>query len=150
MAEWQHFADEPGAQDYARFLERLRGTVNYGNDEFRQAVADDLRQAAANPRLREQFFTQASEANASCEDRVTLHWNGMQTARLNADVEDGRYDDRLGELIQRGRVAFRKRGFSTTVTKDSAPRLGRGHRMQEPHRARYRAQCHDRYIHCKR
>ncbi|MGY3609701.1 MULTISPECIES: T3SS effector NEL-type E3 ubiquitin ligase NopM [unclassified Bradyrhizobium] len=107
LAEWQHFADEPGAQDYARFLERLRGTVNYGNDEFRQAVADDLRQAATNPRLREQFFTQASEANASCEDRVTLHWNGMQTARLNADVEDGRYDDRLGELIQRGHVAFR-------------------------------------------
>jgi len=107
LAEWQHFADEPGAQDYARFLERLRGTVNYGNDEFRQAVADDLRQAAAHPRLREQFFTQASEANASCEDRVTLHWNGMQTARLNADVEDGVYDNRLGELIQRGRVAFR-------------------------------------------
>ncbi|WP_271612339.1 T3SS effector NEL-type E3 ubiquitin ligase NopM [Bradyrhizobium sp. CCBAU 21362] len=107
LAEWQHFADEPGAQDYAQFLERLRGTVNYGNDEFRQRVADDLRQAAANPRLREQFFAQASEANLSCEDRVTLHWNGMQTARLNADVEDGVYDDRLGELIQRGRVAFR-------------------------------------------
>ncbi|MDA9440461.1 E3 ubiquitin--protein ligase [Bradyrhizobium sp. CCBAU 51745] len=107
LAEWQHFADEPGAQDYARFLDRLRGTVNYGSDEFRQAVADDLRQAAINPRLREQFFTQASEANASCEDRVTLHWNGMRTARLNADVEEGGYDDRLAELIQRGRVAFR-------------------------------------------
>ncbi|MDA9505740.1 E3 ubiquitin--protein ligase [Bradyrhizobium sp. CCBAU 11386] len=107
LAEWQHFADEPGAQDYARFLERLRGIVNHGNHEFRQAVTDDLRQAAANPRLREQFFTHASEANLSCDDRVTLHWNGMQTARLNADVEDGVYDDRLGELIQRGRVAFR-------------------------------------------
>ncbi|WP_338830739.1 T3SS effector NEL-type E3 ubiquitin ligase NopM [Bradyrhizobium sp. 27S5] len=107
LAEWQHFADEPGAQDYARLLERLRETVNYGNHEFRQRVADDLRQAAANPRLREHFFAQASEANASCEDRVTLHWNGMQTARLNADVEGGVYDDRLGELIQRGRVAFR-------------------------------------------
>ncbi|WP_197424490.1 T3SS effector NEL-type E3 ubiquitin ligase NopM [Bradyrhizobium yuanmingense] len=107
LATWHHFTDEPGAQDYAQFLERLRGTVNYGNVEFRGAVADDLRQAAANPKLREQFFTQASEANASCEDRVTLHWNGMQTARLNADVENGVYDDRLGELIQRGRVAFR-------------------------------------------
>ncbi|SDE69441.1 C-terminal novel E3 ligase, LRR-interacting [Bradyrhizobium brasilense] len=107
LAEWQHFADEPGAQDYARFLERLRGTVNQGSDEFRQAVADDLRQAAADPRLREQFFTQASEANASCEDRITLHWNGMRTARLNAEVENGSYDDRLSELIQRARVAFR-------------------------------------------
>ncbi|WP_433995058.1 NEL-type E3 ubiquitin ligase domain-containing protein, partial [Bradyrhizobium japonicum] len=37
LAKWQHFADEPGAQDYAQFLERLRETVNYGNDEFRQA-----------------------------------------------------------------------------------------------------------------
>ncbi|MCA1395599.1 NEL-type E3 ubiquitin ligase domain-containing protein [Bradyrhizobium sp. BRP56] len=107
LAEWQHFADEAGAQDYARFLGRLRGNVNYGNDDFRQAVADDLRQAAANPRLREQFFAQASEANETCDDRVTLHWNGMQTARLNADVEEGVYDDRLGELIQRGRIAFR-------------------------------------------
>ncbi|WP_244553848.1 NEL-type E3 ubiquitin ligase domain-containing protein [Bradyrhizobium arachidis] len=107
LAEWQHFADEPGAQDYAQFLERLRGTVNYGNNEFRQAVADDLRHAAANPTLREQFFAQASEANTSCEDRVTLHWNGMQTARINADVKDGVYDDGLGDLVQRGRVAFR-------------------------------------------
>ncbi|SFN77888.1 Leucine Rich Repeat [Bradyrhizobium sp. Rc3b] len=107
LAMWQHFADEPGAQDYAQFLERLRGTVNYGNDAFRQAVADDLRRAATNPTLREHFFTQASEANTSCEDRVTLHWNGMQTARVSAEVGDGVYDDRLGELIQRGRVAFR-------------------------------------------
>ncbi len=107
LAEWQHFANEPGAEDYARFLGRLRGNMNYGSGEFRQAVADDLRQASANPRLREQFFTQASEANATCEDRVILHWNGMQTARLNADVEDGVYDDRLSELIQRGRIAFR-------------------------------------------
>ncbi|MBB4380266.1 T3SS effector NEL-type E3 ubiquitin ligase NopM [Bradyrhizobium sp. SBR1B] len=107
LAGWQRFADEPGAQDYARFLDRLRETVNYGSAEFRHAVADDLRQAASNPTLREQFFTQASEANASCEDRVTLHWNGMRTARFNADVEEGAYDDRLDQLVQHGRVAFR-------------------------------------------
>ncbi|MHC2440209.1 T3SS effector NEL-type E3 ubiquitin ligase NopM [Bradyrhizobium sp. USDA 4451] len=107
LAEWQHFADEPGAQDYAQFLERLRGTVNYGNDAFRQAVANDLRHAAANADLREHFFAQASEANTSCEDRVTLHWNGMQTARLNAEVKKGLYENRLGELIQCGRLAFR-------------------------------------------
>ncbi|TFV42277.1 E3 ubiquitin--protein ligase [Bradyrhizobium niftali] len=145
LAEWQHFADEPGAQDYAQFLERLRGTVNYGNDGFRQAVADDLRQAAANPGLREQFFTQASEANASCEDRVTLHWNGMQTARLNADVEDGVYDDLLGDLIQRGRVAFRLEALDE-IARDRVNSLASGnpnvddievylayqHRLREP------------------
>ncbi|SCB31456.1 C-terminal novel E3 ligase, LRR-interacting [Bradyrhizobium shewense] len=107
MATWQHFGHEAGAADYARFLDRLRGTVNYGNEAFRQAVAEDLRQAAVRPRLREQYFQLASGANASCEDRITLAWNGMQTARLNADVEDGVYDGRLGELLQHGRVMFR-------------------------------------------
>ncbi|MGN8544438.1 T3SS effector NEL-type E3 ubiquitin ligase NopM [Bradyrhizobium sp. 13971] len=126
LAEWQHFADEPGAQDYAWFLGRLRGNVNYGNDEFRQAVAGDLRQAAANPRMREQFFAQASEANATCDDRVTLHWNGMQTARLNADVEEGVYDDRLGELIQRGRIAFRLEALDE-LARDRINLLARDH-----------------------
>jgi len=145
LAQWQQFADEPGAQDYAQFLDRLRGTVNYGNDAFRQAVADDLRQAAANPTLREHFFTQASEANTSCEDRVTLHWNGMQTARLNAEVQDGVYDDRLGELIQRGRVAFRLEALDE-IARDRVNSLSSGnpdvddievylayqHRLREP------------------
>ncbi|MDA9443269.1 E3 ubiquitin--protein ligase [Bradyrhizobium sp. CCBAU 51745] len=107
VAAWQHFAHEPGGADYARFLDRLRGTVNYRHETFRQAVAEDLRQAAVRPRLREQYFELASGANASCEDRITLVWNSMQTARLNADVEDGVYDGRLGELLQNGRVMFR-------------------------------------------
>ncbi|WFU31581.1 NEL-type E3 ubiquitin ligase domain-containing protein [Bradyrhizobium brasilense] len=106
-ATWQGFAQEPGARDYARFLDRLRGTVNYGNDGFRQAVVEDLRQAAVRPRLREQFFQLASGASERCEDRVTLTWNGMQSARLNADVEDGVYDGRLAELLRQGRVLFR-------------------------------------------
>ncbi|WP_245473944.1 NEL domain-containing protein [Bradyrhizobium zhanjiangense] len=78
-----------------------------GGEAFRQSVAEDLRQAAVRPRLREHYFELASGANASCEDRITLAWNGMQTARLNADVEDGVYDGRLGELLQHGRVMFR-------------------------------------------
>ncbi|MCC8977924.1 T3SS effector NEL-type E3 ubiquitin ligase NopM [Bradyrhizobium acaciae] len=145
LAEWQHFTDEPGAQDYAQFLERLRGTVNYGNNAFRQAVANDLRQASANADLREQFFAQASEANTSCEDRVTLHWNGMQTARLNADVKKGLYDNRLDELIQCGRLAFRVEALDE-IARDRVKSLARSdpnvddvevylayqHRLREP------------------
>ncbi len=107
VAAWQGFAEEPGAQDYARFLDRLRGTVNSASDALRQAVAEDLREAAARPRLREQYFGQAFGASESCEDRITLTWNGMQTARVNADVEAGAYDGRLDELLQQGRVMFR-------------------------------------------
>ncbi|WP_342723965.1 NEL-type E3 ubiquitin ligase domain-containing protein [Bradyrhizobium sp. B097] len=107
VAAWQGFADEPGAQQYSQFLDRLRGTVSYGNAVFRETVAEDLEQTATRPQLREQYFQLAIGASASCEDRITLTWNDMQTARLNADVEDGAYDERLDELLQQGRVMFR-------------------------------------------
>ncbi|MET4121753.1 Leucine-rich repeat (LRR) protein [Bradyrhizobium sp. JR1.5] len=107
IAAWQNFADEAGASEYAIFLDRLRETVNYDNPHFQQVVAEDLRQAAIRPQLRQQYFQLAFGASESCQDRITLTWNGMQTARLNADVEDGAYDDRLGELIQQARVLFR-------------------------------------------
>ncbi|WP_333938088.1 NEL-type E3 ubiquitin ligase domain-containing protein [Bradyrhizobium sp. CCBAU 53380] len=105
MATWQGFADEPAAQDYARFLDRLAGTVNYRKEKFRQVVARIC--GRPRPRLRDLFFQLASDVCARCEDRVTLTWNGMQTARLNADIEDGLYDDRLAELLQHARVMFR-------------------------------------------
>ncbi|MGY4473533.1 hypothetical protein ACVILL_000947 [Bradyrhizobium sp. USDA 3364] len=104
---WQGFAEEPGAQDFALFLERLAGTVNYGHQAFRDQVAESLLQAAMRPQLRKQYFELANGATASCEDRITLTWNGMQTARLNADVKDGLYDNRLDQLLQHGRVMFR-------------------------------------------
>ncbi|WP_428841104.1 NEL-type E3 ubiquitin ligase domain-containing protein [Bradyrhizobium pachyrhizi] len=31
MAAWQTFTDKPGAQEYARFLDRLQHTLNYSN-----------------------------------------------------------------------------------------------------------------------
>ncbi|WFU79200.1 NEL-type E3 ubiquitin ligase domain-containing protein [Bradyrhizobium sp. CIAT3101] len=107
IAAWQNFAGEAGASEYALFLDRLRSTVNSGNPEFRKAVADDLRRAAIRPGLRQQYFQLAFGASETCEDRITLSWNGMQTARLNADVEEGAYDNRLGELVDQARVLFR-------------------------------------------
>ncbi|WP_312001263.1 MULTISPECIES: NEL-type E3 ubiquitin ligase domain-containing protein [Bradyrhizobium] len=107
VAAWQRFASEPGAREYALFLDRLRDTVSYRDNAFRETVAEDLRHAVTRPQLLEQYFQLALGATASCEDRVTLTWNGMQTVRLNADVEDGAYDERLDKLLQQGRVAFR-------------------------------------------
>ncbi|MCP1835390.1 hypothetical protein J2R76_003727 [Bradyrhizobium sp. USDA 4532] len=104
-AIWRSFADEPGAEEYSRFLDRLRDTVNY--DVFRRAVAADLRQAAGRPTLREHYFQAAVAANESCEDRIKLNWNGMQNARVNADVLDGAYNEHLDKLLQQGRIMFR-------------------------------------------
>jgi Leucine-rich repeat (LRR) protein len=109
LAAWQTFEEEPGAQEYALFLDKLRESVNSDNDEFRQSVANDLRQAAINPQLCKRYFQLALDANQSCEDRRTLTWSGMQTARLIADVENGAYNNkaRLPDLIDLGRVMFR-------------------------------------------
>jgi hypothetical protein len=106
-AAWQGFAAEEGAPEYARFLDRLRGTASYGNPDFQEAVIKGLRQAAARPQLRQKYFLQAFGASETCEDRVTLTWNGMQTARLADDVETGAYDQRLDKLVLQARRMFR-------------------------------------------
>ncbi|UWU75677.1 NEL-type E3 ubiquitin ligase domain-containing protein [Bradyrhizobium huanghuaihaiense] len=109
LAAWQSFAEEPGAREYGLFLGKLFDSVNSSNEGFRRSVANDLRQAAKNPQLRAQYFQLALDVNQSCEDRRTLTWNGMQTARLIADVENGVYDNkaRLPDLVDLGRVMFR-------------------------------------------
>ncbi|WP_164935955.1 NEL-type E3 ubiquitin ligase domain-containing protein [Bradyrhizobium nanningense] len=109
LAAWQSVAEEPGAREYALFLGKLFDSVNSGNEEFRQSVANDLRQVAQNPELRKRYFQLVLDANESCEDRRTLTWNGMQTARLIADVENGAYNNkaRLPDLVDLGRIMFR-------------------------------------------
>ncbi|WP_375162673.1 MULTISPECIES: NEL-type E3 ubiquitin ligase domain-containing protein [unclassified Bradyrhizobium] len=58
-------------------------SVNSGNEEFRQSVADDLRQAAKDPQLCKRYFQLALDANQSCEDRRTLTWYSA-TIRMRA------------------------------------------------------------------
>ncbi|MEK9282259.1 NEL domain-containing protein [Bradyrhizobium sp. ISRA442] len=123
---WRSFADEPGAEEYSRFLDRLRDTVNY--DAFRQAVAEDLRQAAGSPTLREQFLQAAVAASESCEDRIKLNWNGMQNARVNADVLDGAYNEHLDKLLQQGHIIYSAWSRSRGSRAKRSPRL-RGRRI---------------------
>jgi hypothetical protein len=85
----------------------MRQTVNFTDQAFRESVAEWLGQVAAEPRLRELSFLVAAGAATTCEDRVTLTWNAMQTARLTTDVEKGEYDRRLPELIPLARSMFR-------------------------------------------
>ncbi|MDD1523503.1 MULTISPECIES: NEL-type E3 ubiquitin ligase domain-containing protein [Bradyrhizobium] len=124
LAAWQNFAEEPGAREYGLFLGKLFESVNSGNEGFRQSVANDLRQAAKNPQLRAQYFQLAWDANQSCEDRRTLTWNGMQTARLIAEVENGLYDnkERLAKLVELGRVMFRMDALEA-IARDKAHSL---------------------------
>ncbi|WP_439402720.1 NEL-type E3 ubiquitin ligase domain-containing protein [Bradyrhizobium sp. DASA03068] len=124
LAAWQHFAEEPGALEYGLFLGKLFESVNSDNEGFRQSVANDLRQAANTPHLRAQYFQLAWDANQSCDDRRTLTWNGMQTARLIAEVENGLYDNkaRFPDLVELGRVMFRMDALEA-IARDKAHSL---------------------------
>ncbi|WGR73071.1 MULTISPECIES: NEL-type E3 ubiquitin ligase domain-containing protein [unclassified Bradyrhizobium] len=132
LAAWQSVAEEPGAREYALFLGKLFESVNSGNEEFRQSVANDLRQVAQNPELRKRYFQLALDANESCEDRRTLTWNGMQTARLIAEVENGAYNNkaRLPDLIDLGRVMFRLDALDR-IAREKVHALGSGSNVED-------------------
>ncbi|WP_439397697.1 NEL-type E3 ubiquitin ligase domain-containing protein [Bradyrhizobium sp. PMVTL-01] len=132
LAAWQNFAEEPGAREYGLFLGKLFDSVNAGNEGFRQSVANDLRQAAKNPQLRAQYFQLAWDANQTCEDRRTLTWNGMQTARLIAEVENGVYDNkaRLPDLVDLGRVMFRLDALEG-IAREKVHSLGSGNNVED-------------------
>ncbi|TGN74162.1 hypothetical protein EOW77_0034210 [Bradyrhizobium yuanmingense] len=132
LAAWQSVAEEPGAREYALFLDKLFDTVNSDNEEFRQSVANDLRQVAKNPELRKRYFQLVLDANESCEDRRTLTWNGMQTARLIAEVENGAYNNkaRLPDLIDLGRVMFRLEALDR-IAREKVHALGSGNNGED-------------------
>ncbi|WFU23384.1 NEL-type E3 ubiquitin ligase domain-containing protein [Bradyrhizobium sp. CB1717] len=132
LAAWQSVAEEPGAREYALFLGKLFDSVNSGNEEFRQSVANDLRQVAKNPELRKRYFQLVLDANQSCEDRRTLTWNGMQTARLIAEVENGAYNNkgRLPDLIDLGRVMFRLDALDR-IAREKVHALGSGNNGED-------------------
>ena len=106
-AAWSAFGNEDGAPEFSRFLDRLRRTVNYANPQFRQGVVAWLSELAVHPELRKDSFDVSVGATASCEDRVSLTYNDMKKVRLVSDVENGRYDDRLGDLVQVARGMYR-------------------------------------------
>ena len=104
---WKDIAREAGAEAFSAFLDRLRNTVNYAHPAFRQSVIDWLAHLADAPRLRAASFAISVGATESCNDRILLTFNDMKKARLVADVESGRYDQRLDELVTLAREMFR-------------------------------------------
>lgn len=104
---WRGFAAEPGAEAFSQFLERLRGTINFGNPQFQLNVADWLTQLETHPDLRASTFAISEGSTTSCEDRVSLTFNTMRQLRLSSAVARGDYDQNLPELISLARGMFR-------------------------------------------
>jgi hypothetical protein len=104
---WEGFANEPGADDFSRFLDRLSHTINSDDSQFGHTTSTWLTHLSTHTELRKASFLISNEAATQCEDRVSLTLNEMKKARLASDVESGLYDNRLPDLIALARGMFR-------------------------------------------
>lgn len=105
---WTNFESENNAPAFCRFLDKL-GRARYGirHQAYTSQVPDWLDRLAAEPALRAKAFMMAVDASSSCEDRVTLAYNMMQTMTLAHDAENGVFDSRLPSLVHAARQLFR-------------------------------------------
>ncbi|HIC5632002.1 TPA: NEL-type E3 ubiquitin ligase domain-containing protein, partial [Salmonella enterica subsp. enterica serovar Thompson] len=93
---WYAFGQEANAAALSLFLDRLRETENFERDMgFKAQISSWLAQLAEDDALRAKTFAMATEATASCEDRVTLALHQMKNVQLVHDAEKGEYDNNL-------------------------------------------------------
>ncbi|EDS4810482.1 type III secretion system effector E3 ubiquitin transferase SspH2, partial [Salmonella enterica subsp. enterica serovar Woodinville] len=105
---WHMFEQEDNAAAFSLFLDRLGETENCIKDAgFKAQISSWLVQLAEDEALRAKTFAMATEATASCQDRVTLALHQMKNVQLVHDAEKGEYDNNLVVLVATGREMFR-------------------------------------------
>ncbi|OAB23191.1 E3 ubiquitin--protein ligase [Salmonella enterica subsp. enterica serovar Tennessee] len=105
---WHMFGQEDNAAAFSLFLDRLSETENFMKDSgFKAQISSWLVQLAEDEALRAKTFAMATEATASCQDRVTLALHQMKNVQLVHDAEKGQYDNNLAALVATGREMFR-------------------------------------------
>ncbi|EBZ1659726.1 type III secretion system effector E3 ubiquitin transferase SspH2 [Salmonella enterica subsp. enterica serovar Emek] len=105
---WHMFGQEDNAAAFSLFLDRLGETENCIKDAgFKAQISSWLVQLAEDEALRAKTFAMATEATASCQDRVTLALHQMKNVQLVHDAEKGEYDNNLVVLVATGREMFR-------------------------------------------
>ncbi|EJN2877572.1 E3 ubiquitin--protein ligase [Salmonella enterica subsp. enterica serovar Goelzau] len=105
---WHMFEQEDNAAAFSLFLDRLSETENCIKDAgFKAQISSWLVQLAEDEALRAKTFAMATEATASCQDRVTLALHQMKNVQLIHDAEKGEYDNNLVVLVATGREMFR-------------------------------------------
>ncbi|EDF9287129.1 E3 ubiquitin--protein ligase [Salmonella enterica subsp. enterica] len=105
---WHMFGQEDNAAAFSLFLDRLSETENFIKDAgFKAQITSWLAQLAEDDALRAKTFAMATEATASCQDRVTLALHQMKNVQLVHDAEKEQYDNNLVVLVATGREMFR-------------------------------------------
>ncbi|APD13283.1 hypothetical protein RO07_09425 [Pandoraea pulmonicola] len=106
IRRWQAHSEEAHAAVFARFLIRLKADVN-DNAEFKAGVAKWLTKLSQDGELRRLTFRAVQGATEACEDRVALTYNDLTKLSHAHAVSRGDYDNRIVEIVERGRGAFR-------------------------------------------
>jgi E3 ubiquitin-protein ligase SspH2 len=107
VGQWQAHSEEAHAAEFSRFLDRLKENPVNDNVEFKTAVAKWLSKVVQDKELRRLVLQIVQEATTSCEDRIALTYNNLTKLGEAHAVSRGDYDNRLDEVIERGRGAFR-------------------------------------------
>jgi hypothetical protein len=110
---WQALDNPAEAREFVKFLNRLlnpRSTQDtvFKTEAFRADVVALLTELSLPERdaVRANVFALCTDATAACDDRVLWTLGQLKALLQNDDVRLGRYDDRVGDVIQLGRQMF--------------------------------------------
>jgi len=120
LKRWEKLGTTRGANDFSLFLDRLRDSLHFHQDEFKFAICTWLNKLADDAELRTLIFAVAQEGVGSCEDRAQLTLNTMHTAAINLDVTRAQYDTQLDQLLACARVMFRLQTLENIARKKAA------------------------------
>ncbi|CAM3420557.1 NEL-type E3 ubiquitin ligase domain-containing protein [Bordetella flabilis] len=110
---WEAQANPAEAQEFVQFLNRLHYPKNtkesvFETAAFRASVVSLLTELSLPERaeLRVDVYALCKDATANCDDRVLWTLGRLRALLLNDDIRLGRYDDRVGDVIELGRQMF--------------------------------------------
>jgi Leucine-rich repeat (LRR) protein len=101
--------DAGASAQLRRFIDELRATASYANQDFRASVQDWLVELSKPERkpLLESTMQACATATERCDDRVALTFNELKKMRAHDDIRIGRYDGRPAEAIKVIQETFR-------------------------------------------
>jgi Leucine-rich repeat (LRR) protein len=108
LGQWPGFADKTGSKEFAQFLHRLHHEVNSSNPEFVKGINEWLFKLAYNPTLFYATMRIAINADRYGEHGVCRAHNEMNKAWLTHEVEAGKGDNNIAELIKMARGMFHR------------------------------------------
>ncbi|MCW2479591.1 NEL-type E3 ubiquitin ligase domain-containing protein [Candidatus Symbiopectobacterium sp. NZEC135] len=108
LDHWEKLAKNSNSTSFFQFLSRLRAcNVVANSSQFKQHIISFLDRILLSPALAETLFTIATDGTTSCNDRALFTYNQMQQVMVIDDIEKGKYDTQLDDLITMARRVYR-------------------------------------------